>query len=164
MYVFSRRNSDNWVDQMDPCCMISWVWLLATSVLLLRKMKFRQRLNKAKPLFPMIKYNPNGRLGSLHWPLYTRRIDVEDDYHKKNEHVCMLSCGVQLLGESSQYLYQCCQTKSAHSIKDFWQHSSSSTCYSNWYKNEFNRSDTACFISGINRSISDKKKGSEEVN
>ena len=54
-----------------------------TSVFLYPNMKFRLRLIRARPNFYMISDNPNVSLGIVDCSLYTRRIALKDDYHKK---------------------------------------------------------------------------------
>ena len=46
-------------------------------------MKVRLRLIRARPNFYMISDNPNVSLGIVDCSLYTRRIALKDDYHKK---------------------------------------------------------------------------------
>ena len=55
----------------------------STSELLYPNMKIRLRLNRARPNFYMISDNPNVSLGIVDCSLYTRRIALKDDYHKK---------------------------------------------------------------------------------
>ena len=55
----------------------------STSELLYPNMKFRLRLIRARPNFYMISDNPNVSLGIVDCSLYTRRIALKDDYHKK---------------------------------------------------------------------------------
>ena len=55
----------------------------ATSELLYPKMKNRLRLIRVRPNFYMISANPNVSLGIVDCSLYTRRIALKDDYHKK---------------------------------------------------------------------------------
>ena len=55
----------------------------STSELLYPNMKVRQRLIRARPNFYMISDNPNVSLGIVDCSLYTRRIALKDDYHKK---------------------------------------------------------------------------------
>ena len=55
----------------------------STSELLYPKMKIRLRLIRARPNFHMISDNPNVSLGIVDCSLYTRRIALKDDYHKK---------------------------------------------------------------------------------
>ena len=54
-----------------------------TSELLYPNMKVRLRLIRARPNFYMISDNPNVSLGIVDCSLYTRRIALKDDYHKK---------------------------------------------------------------------------------
>ena len=46
-------------------------------------MKVRPRIIRAGPNFYMIRDNPNVSLGIVACSLYTRRIALKDDYHKK---------------------------------------------------------------------------------
>ena len=46
-------------------------------------MKMRLRLIRTRPNFYMNSDNPNVSLGIVDCSLYTRRIALEDDYHKK---------------------------------------------------------------------------------
>ena len=46
-------------------------------------MKIKLRLVRARPNFYMISDNPNISLGFSGWSLYTHRIAIKDDYHKK---------------------------------------------------------------------------------
>ena len=55
----------------------------STSELLVPNMKIRLRLIRARPTFYMISDNPNVSLGIVDCSLYTRRIALKDDYHKK---------------------------------------------------------------------------------
>ena len=55
----------------------------STSELLHPNLKFRLRLIRARPTFYMISDNPNVSLGIVDRSLYTRRIALKDDYHKK---------------------------------------------------------------------------------
>ena len=54
-----------------------------TSELLYPTMKIMLRLIRASPSFYMISDNPNVSLRIVDCSLYTRRIGLEDDYHKK---------------------------------------------------------------------------------
>ena len=56
---------------------------LSTSDLLYPNWKVRLRLIRARPNFCMISDNPNVSLGIVDCSLYTRRIALKDDYHKK---------------------------------------------------------------------------------
>ena len=55
----------------------------STSELLYPSLKIRLRLLRARPIFNMISDNPNVSLGIVDCSLYTRRIALRDDYHKK---------------------------------------------------------------------------------
>ena len=55
----------------------------STSELLYANTKNRLRLIRARPNFNMISDNPKVRLGIVDCSLYTRRIALKDDYHKK---------------------------------------------------------------------------------
>ena len=55
----------------------------STSELLYPNMKVRLGLIRARPTFYMISDNPNVSLGIVDCSLYTRRIALKDDYHKR---------------------------------------------------------------------------------
>ena len=55
----------------------------SNSELLYLNMKIRLRLIRARPNFYMFNDNPNVSLGIVDCSLYTRRIALKDDYHKK---------------------------------------------------------------------------------
>ena len=57
--------------------------VFSTSELLYPNMKFRLRLIRARPNFYMISDNPNVSLGIVDCSIFTRRIALKDDYHKK---------------------------------------------------------------------------------
>ena len=57
----------------------------STSELLYPNMKFRLRLITARPNYYMISDNPNVSLRIVDCSLYTSRIALEDDYHKKRK-------------------------------------------------------------------------------
>ena len=59
------------------------VEFFSTSELLYPNMKIRLRLIRARTNFYMISDNPNVSLGIVDYSLYTRRIALKDDYHKK---------------------------------------------------------------------------------
>ena len=59
------------------------VGFFSTSELLYPIMKVRLRLIRARPSFYMTGDNPNVSLGIADCSLYTRRIALKDDYHKK---------------------------------------------------------------------------------
>ena len=54
-----------------------------TSELIYPNMKARIRLIRARPNFYMISENPNVSLGIVNCSLYTRRVVLKEDYHKK---------------------------------------------------------------------------------
>ena len=56
---------------------------LRTSELLYPNVKVRIRINRARPNFYMINENPNVSLGIVDCSLYTRRLMLKEDYHKK---------------------------------------------------------------------------------
>ena len=56
---------------------------VSTSELLYPNMKIRLRLIRARPTFYMTSDNTNVSLGTVDCTLYTRRIALKDDYHKK---------------------------------------------------------------------------------
>ena len=56
-----------------------------TSELLYPNMKIRLRLIRARPNFNMKSDNPNVSLGIADCSIYTRRIALKDDYHKKRK-------------------------------------------------------------------------------
>ena len=55
----------------------------STSDILYPKMKNRLRLIRARPNLYMISDNPNVSRGIVDYSLYTGRIALKDDYHKK---------------------------------------------------------------------------------
>ena len=57
--------------------------IFSISELLYPNLNIRLRLNRAKLNFYMISDNPNVSLGIVDCSLYTRRIALKDDYHKK---------------------------------------------------------------------------------
>ena len=57
--------------------------IFSASELLYPNMKFRLRLIIARPNFYKISDNPNVSLTTVDCSLYTRRIALKDDYHKK---------------------------------------------------------------------------------
>ena len=58
-------------------------WGLTFSELLYPNMEIRLRLIRARPNFYMISDNPNVSLGIVDCSLYTRRIALKEDCHKK---------------------------------------------------------------------------------
>ena len=63
------------------------VHFFSTSELLYPNMKIRLRIIRARPNFYMISDNPNVNLGIVHSSLYTRRIALKDDHHKKRKNI-----------------------------------------------------------------------------
>ncbi len=59
------------------------IHFLTTSELLYPNMKVRIQLIRARPNFYMISENPNVSLGIVDCSLYTRRVMLKKDYHKK---------------------------------------------------------------------------------
>ena len=55
----------------------------STSEFLYPDMKISLRLIRARPIFYMISDNPNVSLGNVDCSIYTRRIALNDEYHKK---------------------------------------------------------------------------------
>ena len=55
----------------------------STSELLYPNMKIRPRIIIARPNFYMISENPNVSFGIIDCSIYTRRIALKDEYHKK---------------------------------------------------------------------------------
>ena len=102
----------------------------STSDLLYPNMKIRLRLFKTRPNFFMISDNPHVSIGIVDCSLYTRRIALKDDYHKKNGHPRLCSCRIQLFGDFGKDIHHTCETKPIHSRKHFQQcsHSSSRDC------------------------------------
>ena len=68
---------------MVSCCMILRVELFSTSELFYPTTKIKSRLIRARPNFYVISDNPDVSLGTVDGSLYTRRIALEDNYHKK---------------------------------------------------------------------------------
>ena len=104
----------------------------STSELLYPNLQVRLRLIRARPTFYMISDNPNDSLGIVDCSLYTRRVALKNDYHKKR---------MDLLAHTPvefNYLETLAKTfiiparqKPVHSRKHFQQCSSSSDCYCN---------------------------------
>ena len=105
----------------------------STCELLYPHMKIRLRLIRARPNFYMISDNPNVSLGIVDCSLYTRRIALKYDYHKKR-HARLCSCKIQLIGDIGKYIHHTCETKPIHSRKHFQQCSHLSDCYCNEHK------------------------------
>ena len=58
---------------------------LTTSELLYPNMRVTFRLFGARPEFHLISENPNISLGIVDGSLYTRRVMLKEDYHKKTD-------------------------------------------------------------------------------
>ena len=63
------------------------VGFFSPSEVLYPRMKIRLRLTRAGPTFYMINENPNVSIGFVDCSLYTRRIALNDDYHKKRMNI-----------------------------------------------------------------------------
>ena len=106
------------------------VVFFSTSQLLYPNMKSRLRLIRATPNFYRNIQNPYVRHGIIHCSLYTHRIALKDEYHKKRiDMLCLYSRGVQLLGNYSEDFHHSCRTKPVHLRKHFEQCSSSPDGY-----------------------------------
>ena len=107
----------------------------STSELLYPNMKIRLRLIGARPNFYLISDNPNVSLGVVDCSLYTRRIALKDDYHKKREDMLAYA---PVEYNSSEILEKTIiiagETKSIHSRKHFQQCSNSSSHDCNEHK------------------------------
>ena len=79
----------------------------------------------------MLSDNSNVSLGILDCSLYTRRIALTDDYHKKRMDMLANIAVMFKQLEASKVLYHSRWTKPVHPRKDFQQCSSSSNCYCN---------------------------------
>ena len=106
----------------------------STCELLYPNLKIRLRLNRARPNFDMISDNPNVSLGIVDCSLYTRRIALKDDYHKKGMDMLAYTPVEFNYFETLAKTFIIPATKPVHSRKHFQQCSSSSDCYCNEYK------------------------------
>ena len=98
----------------------------STSELLLPYMKNRLGTIQARHTFYKISDNPNFSLGSVFCSLYSLRIALKDDYHKKR---CLqIRRVVQLPGNSNKNFHHSCRMNSVHARKLFQRCSSSSAC------------------------------------
>ena len=91
---------------------------LTTSELLYPNMKVRIRLIRARPNFYMSE-NPNVSLGIVDCSPYTRRVMLNEDYHKKRVSTSLCSGWVQLHGNVGKDFYDSCTTEPIHSRKIF---------------------------------------------
>ena len=89
----------------------------STSGMLHPNMKTRLRLIRTRPNFYIISDNPNVSLGIVDCSLYTRRIALKDDYHRKRMVTLAYIPGVQLFGDCAKKFYHSRKTKSIHSRK-----------------------------------------------
>ena len=106
----------------------------STSELLYPNMKIRLRLIRGRPNFYMISDNPNVSLGIVDCSLYTRRIALKDDYHKKRMDMLAYAPVDYNYLETLADIHHTCETKPIHSRKHFQQCSHSSDCYFNEHK------------------------------
>ena len=74
--MLSRTDGFMLYDKLD-------VDFFSTSKLLYPNMKFKFRMIRDRPTFYMTSDNPNVSLGIIDCSLYTHRIALKDDYHKK---------------------------------------------------------------------------------
>ena len=102
----------------------------STSELLYRNMKIRLCLIRARPNFYTISDNLNFSLGIVDCSLYTRRIALKDDYHKKRMDMLAYSPVEYNYLETLAKTFIIPETKPIHSRKHFQQcsHSSSRDC------------------------------------
>ena len=106
----------------------------STSELLYPNMKIRLRLIRATPNFYMISDNPNVSLGIVDCSLYTRRIALKDDYHKKRmDMLAYAPVEYNYLETLAKTFIIPARQKQIHSRKHFQQcsHSSSRDCNEN---------------------------------
>ena len=83
----------------------------STSELLYPNMKSRLRLTRARPNFYKISDNPNVSLGIVDCSLYTRRIALKDDYHKKRMDMLAYApvWSIQLFGDIGKDIHHTCE-------------------------------------------------------
>ena len=91
----------------------------STSELLYPIKKFGLRLIRVRPNFHMISDNPNVCLGNVDCSIYTRRIDLKDDYQKKRMDLLAYTPVEFIHLDSSKDLYHSRQTKPVSSRKRF---------------------------------------------
>ena len=109
--------------------------LFSTSELLYPNMKIRLGLIRARPIFYMIRDNPNVGLGFVDCSLYTRRIALKDDYHKKRmDMLAYTPVEFNYLQTLAKTFIIPARQKPVRSRKNFQQWSSSTDCYCNEYK------------------------------
>ena len=110
----------------------------STSALLNPNMKNRLRLNRARPNFHMISDNPNVSLGIVDCSLYTRRIALKDDYHKKQSDMPAYTPVdfnyLETLAKIFITPFVIAHRQNLFFQEPYQQRSSSSNCYCNDYK------------------------------
>ena len=107
----------------------------STSELLYPNMKIRLRLIRARHNSYMIGDNANIRLRIVDCSLYTRRIALKGDYHKKRiDMFAYTPVEFNYLETLAKTFIIPARKKPVHSKKHFRQCSSSSGCYCNEYK------------------------------
>ena len=107
---------------------------LTTSELLYPKMKVQIRLIRSRPGFYMTSENPNVSLGFVDCSLYTRRVKLKEDYHKKNVSTSLCSSWVQLYGNIGKDFYHSCTTEPIRSREYIQQRTYTSDNQSNDFK------------------------------
>ena len=102
----------------------------STFELLYPNMKIRLRVNRPSPNFYMIRYNSNVSLGIVACSLYTCRIALKDDYHRKGMNMLAYAPVEYNYLETGKDIHHTGETKPNHSRKHFQQasHSSSPDC------------------------------------
>ena len=106
----------------------------STSEMLYPNIKIRLRLIRARPNFYMISDNPNVSLGIVDCSLYTRRIALKDDYHKKRMDMLAYAPVEYNYLDFGKDIHHTCETEPIHSRKQFQQCSHSSNRYCNEHK------------------------------
>ena len=90
----------------------------STSELLYPNMKFRLPLIGARSNFYISSNNPKVILGTVDFSLYTRRIALKDENHKKVGHARIYSGGVHLFGDSIGNFHHSRKIKLVHPKKN----------------------------------------------
>ena len=115
-----------------------WVDFFCTSDLFYPNMKISLRLIRARPKFYMISQNPHVCLGIVDCSLYTRRIALKDDYHKKRmDMLAYTPVEFNYLETLAKIFIIAARQNQFIQKKHFQQCSSSSDCYCNEYKLSF---------------------------
>ena len=111
------------------------VELFSISEMLYPNVKARLRLNRAKPYFYMNSDNLKVSLGNIDCSLYTRRIALKNDYHKKRlDMLAYTSLEFNFLETLAKTFYIPAGQNQFIQKKQFQQCSNSSACYCNEYK------------------------------